>query len=602
MRLSTNTSAKVCKSFIQKIMKKYTNKITTSEYIIERLIYKNINTAFGYNGGAALPLFDAISKNDNFNMIFNRHEQSSGHCAESYAKITNNIGVLITTSGPGFTNVVTPLQDAYSDGIPLLCISCQVSSKVLGTDAFQESDTTGISKACVKDNYQVKSITDFPNIFEYLINLPEEPRKGPVHIDICKDILIQPIREGDLDYKTTTTTAPTTTTTTRLINYPTFLNNQLNKVITKIDKSKKPVLVVGAGATNNYLKVREFVKKFNIPVTTTLHGLGIVDEKDPLSLKMVGMHGSYQANMAMDNADLIVGIGNRFDDRTVGKLSHFAETAKKNHGIIHIDDSLQQLSKVEKIIEPTLSINCSTKQVLEYLLKNSQPLKQDHKYNRDLWIKEINRWKAVFKLKTKSDELTSNYILSTLSKTLEKYNNNNYILTTGVGSHQMVTAQYFDHKLPNSLLTSGSLGTMGVGLPFAIGAQIAKPDATVILIDGDGSFTMSMNEIASIIEYDLPIKLFVINDKKLQMVDYWQELLYDDNKVGSNFKYTPEFHKVAKAFNIKNLVCNKKQDVTKTIKAALTHNGPVLVDFIIDKSYCLPFVPPQTPLNEMILE
>ena len=352
--------------------------------------------------------------------------------------------------------------------------------------------------------------------------------------------------------------------------------SDFNILLSKINKSKKPVLIVGAGATDDYLKVREFVKNYNIPVTTTLHGLGIVDETDKLSLKMLGMHGSYQANMAIDNADLIIGMGNRFDDRTVGKLSAFATNARQNYGIVHIDDSIKQLSKVKNIIEPNLSINCSSEKILDYL--NNAKFKVNL---RQSWLKQIYEWKNVFKLKIKGNEFTSNYILSTLSKILK--DKEDYILTTGVGSHQMVTAQYFDHRLPNRLLTSGSLGTMGVGLPFAIGAQIAEPQTTVIMIDGDGSFTMSMNEIASIIEYELPIKIFIMNDRKLQMVDYWQELLFDNNKVGSNFKYTPEFHKVAESFNIKNYVCDSNDMVKSTIEDAIAHDGPVLVNFMIDK-------------------
>ena len=591
--------------FIKFISKKYT-RITVSEYIIERLIYKKVNTAFGYNGGAALPLFDTISKNPNFNMIFNRHEQSSGHCAESYSKITNNLGVLITTSGPGFTNVITPLQDAYSDGIPLLCISCQVSSQVLGTDAFQECNTTSISKGCVKKNYQIESTKYFPNIFEYMINIAESSRKGPVHIDICKDVLIKNVNlHEQLDEKENLslpfkkkrlfTLAPDSLVNIKN-NIELFDLNKFNELQNKIKKSKKPVLIVGNGATSDYLKVRDFCNKYKIPATTTLHGLGIIDEKSNLSLKMLGMHGSYQANMAIQNADLIIGIGNRYDDRTIGKISEFAPEARKNNGIVHIDNSYDQIIKVDKIVNPDLSITCSSEKILDYL--NTAHI--DNNINRKSWFQEINKWKMQFSLRTNHDELTSNYIISTLSNILK--DKEDYILTTGVGSHQMVTALYFNHKYPNRLLTSGSLGTMGVGLPFAIGAQIAKPDSTVILIDGDGSFTMSMNEIASIVEYNLPIKIFIMNDKKLQMVDYWQELLYDDNKVGSNFKYTPEFDKIAETFNIMNCSCNNTMAVEYIIEDALNYDGPVLVNFMIDKSYCLPFVPPGTALDKMICE
>jgi acetolactate synthase I/II/III large subunit len=600
----------IANKFLSHIKNKYKNNVSVSNYIIERLIDKNINTAFGYNGGAALPLFDAISKNKNFNMIFNRHEQSSGHCAESYSKMTNNIGVVITTSGPGFTNVITPLQDAYSDGIPLLCISCQVSSNVLNTDAFQESNTIGISKSCVKNNYQIKNANDLPIILEYMIDLSEAPRKGPVHLDICKDILIQPINLKNIEeiyiMKRTNEIIVHKAHKAHKVNTAIPCTNNLKNIDDenfkdleiKIKNSKKPVLLVGAGATNNYLQVREFIKKYNIPATTTLHGLGIIDETTDLALKMIGMHGSYQANMAIQNADLIIGMGNRFDDRTIGKLTEFAPQARKNKGIVHIDNSYKQITKIKNLIKPDLSIHCSTSEILNYLNKEGVSPFNSEQEVRTKWLNSINKWRKSFKLSNNKNELTSNYIISTLSNILK--DKEDYILTTGVGSHQMVTAQYFNHRLPNKLLTSGSLGTMGVGLPFAIGAQIARPTSTVILIDGDGSFTMSMNEIASIIEYKLPIKIFIMNDKKLQMVDYWQELLYDNNKTGSKFKYTPEFDKIADTFNIMNYKCDNKIVVKSIIEDAINHDGPVLVNFMIDKSYCLPFVPPNTALNEMI--
>ena len=590
----------ICNTFINKLRTKYINHITISNYIIERLLYKNINKAFGYNGGAALPLFDAISKSNKFEMIFNRHEQSSGHCAEAYSKITNNIGTVITTSGPGFTNVITPLQDAYSDSIPLLCISCQVSSKVLGTHAFQESNTIGISKACVKWNYQIKGkwgLENFPMLLEHALNVCEQPRKGPVHLDICKDLLIGTIRLDTIKNKRYISTS-LTKSEIKLKELKIKIKNletkrKFKELEFKIKNSKKPVLIAGAGAINDYKELRKFIEKYNIPTTTTLHGLGTINEESPLALKMLGMHGSYEANMVIQNADLIIGLGNRYDDRTIGKLDEFAPEARKNGGIIHIDNSYNQILKVESILKPNLSIHCSSSEVLNYL---------NNCTTRDImradWFNSINKWRKVFRL-NRSNELTSNYVISTLSKILK--DTSNYILTTGVGSHQMVTAQYFTHRFPNKLLTSGSLGTMGVGLPFAIGAQIAKPDSKVILIDGDGSFTMSINEIASIKEYNLPIKIFIMNDKKLQMVDYWQELLYDNNKTGSQFKYTPEFDKIADTFKIKNYICDSKASVYGILEEVIEYPGPVLVNFMIDKSYCLPFVPPETALNKMVM-
>ena len=574
---------KVCKSFIERISEKYNNKINTSQYIIELLLEKKINKAFGNNGGAALPFFDFIYKFNDFEVIINRHEQASGHCAQAYSKITNNLGVLITTSGPGFTNVITPLQDAYCDGIPLLCISGQVPTTALGTDAFQECDAVGISKSCVKENYQIISTENFPNILEYFINLAETPRFGPVHLDICKDVFNKEINLDEIVYKSED-----------IIIDNSVLNKDINRMLLKLRGAKKPVAIFGTGAKNSYEKCRKFVEKYNIPAATTLHGLGIIDEKSKYSLKMIGMHGSYYGNKALEEADLIIGFGNRFDDRTVGKLSEFGKNARDNFGIIHIDDSNNQIHKVKDVIKPDLSINCDCEYVLDYTNKYNEG-----GFNRSDWFSQIIQWKKEFKF-TKNETLTGNLIMGKLSKKLQ--NNDKYILTTGVGSHQMVAAQYFQHKYPNRFLTSGSLGTMGVGLPFAMGAQIAKPDHKVILIDGDGSFTMSLNDMASIIEYNLPIKMFVFNDAKLKMVNLWQELFYEKRIIGSEFNYTPEFDKISESYGIKSFVCDNKADVEDIIDKSLDYNGPVLVNFKIDTSYCLPFVPPNTRLGDMIVE
>ena len=605
-KLSNRLLSGINYGFILKIQEKYNNKITVSEYITERLIEKKITKAFGYNGGAALPFFDSISLNSKFNVIFNRHEQNSGHSAQSYGKITNNIGVVITTSGPGFTNVITPLQDSYSDGIPLLCISSQVNSYSLGTDAFQECDATSITKSCVKDNFLVKNTEYFPNILEYMLNLSESPRSGPVHLDICKDVFTQNVnlkniifKMYDHDHTDKISLGPSNYDELSYLEYIyniTHDYDNYNLLHNKIMNSSKPVIIAGAGAIKDYKNVREFSKLYNIPVATTLHGLGIMDEYDDLSLKMIGMHGSYQANMAIENSDLIIGIGNRFDDRTIGNKINFANTAKKGQGLIHIDNSIDQIKKVKSFIEPTMSIKTTTCKLLEYLICKFD---KENIICRSKWNKQIQTWKGSFHLKH-DDILTSNQIIEYLSNKLK--DRDNYILTTGVGSHQMVCAQYFNHQLPNKLITSGSLGTMGVGLPFAIGAQIASPKSDIILIDGDGSFTMNSNEIATIKEYNLPIKIFIMNDSKLKMVDLWQELFYKNRKVGSNFKYTPEFDKLGDAYGIKNYICKNKNDIERIIDESLEYNGPVIVNFKIKESYCLPFVPPNMKLSEMITE
>ena len=602
---STITSEKlfsVNKKFINDISKKYNNNINVAQYIVERLKYQGINSAFGYNGGAALPFFNIISKYDDFNLYFNRHEQYSGHAAQSYGKVTGNLGVVITTSGPGFTNVITPLQDAYSDGHSLLCISSQVNSFALGTDAFQECNATSITKSCVKDNYLVKEEGNFPNILEYMINLSMLQRKGPVHLDICKDVFTKKINMNKIyTYsKDDDAFASILVTFEKFYNYYETIdeiNSKFENVFEKLSKSTSPLLIVGAGGIEKYKEIRMMVKKYNIPVATTLHGLGVIDEYDNLSLKMLGMHGSYQANKAVMNADLIIGLGNRFDDRTVGLKGDFGNYARKNYGIIHIDNCKKQIYKVKKFISPDISINCDVGEFVDYM--NAQNT-ENINYKKKVWISKIKKWKNDFKLIEDSSKLSSNMIISYLSEKLK--DNSNYIITTGVGSHQMVTAQYFNHQYPNRLFTSGSLGTMGVGLPFAIGVQIAEPEKQVILIDGDGSFTMSSNEIATIREYNLPIKIFVMNDSKLKMVDLWQDLFYEKRKVGSNFNYTPDFDSLGQAYGIKSYTCDNVKYYSDVIDNMLKYNGPVIGNFKIDNSFCLPFVPPNKKLDEMVTE
>lgn len=589
-KISSEKLFKVNKNFINIISKKYNKNINVGEYIVERLKYQGVNTAFGYNGGAALPFFDIISKDKEFKLYFNRHEQYSGHAAQAYGKITNNLGVVITTSGPGFTNVVTPLQDAYSDGYSLLCISCQVNSFVLGSDAFQECNATSITKSLVKENNLVTDEKKLPNLLEYMINLSCLSRKGPVHLDICKDVFTKKINVQQID-----TYNDYNKSNSCIMQDNDDLVLQFEKVFEKLVKSERPVLIVGSGGIESHEKIRNMVKKYNIPVTTTLHGLGVIDEYDNLSLKMLGMHGSYQANKAVMNADLIIGLGNRFDDRTVGLKEHFGKNARNNYGIIHIDNSKKQLYKVNKYIDTDISINCDVEDFVNYM--NNQNIKNMN-YKRKYWISNIRKWKEEFNLKEDNNKLSSNFIIKYLSYKLK--NNDNYIITTGVGSHQMVVAQYFNHQYPNRLLTSGSLGTMGVGLPFAIGAQIAKRDKEVILIDGDGSFTMSSNEIATIREYNIPIKVFIMNDSKLKMVDLWQDLFYEKRKVGSNYKYTPEFNKIGEAYGLETFKCDNVINCCKVIDSIIEYKGPVIGNFIIDNSYCLPFVPPNKKLDEMV--
>lgn len=572
--------------FLSGLKKTHDDKIQVGDYIIKRLVHEEINTGFGYNGGAILPLFDQIENQEEFKIFINRHEQYCGHCAESYAKNTGKIGVFVTTSGPGLTNAITPLQDALSDGIPILCISGQVNSKTLGTDAFQECDATSITKPCVKKSYQIKNTENFIEKFEELLCICNLPRKGPVHLDVCKDIFTEYISlNSEFSYEKYNLEDK--------INFDELYSYKCDILKNKIIHAEKPILILGNGALQSSDNIRILIEKYHIPTVTTLHGLGIVDELTKFSLGMIGMHGSYTANKAIVEADLIVGIGNRFDDRTVGNLQTYGKNARKNFGIVHIDNSETQIQKVNTILKPELSILADSDNIVEYLV-NSNDVSYSNKIK---WIDKLTQYKDVYK--PKFTKLSSNYIISRLSKILE--NRNDYKISTGVGAHQMVFAQYFSHRYPNKILSSGSLGTMGVGLPFSIGAQIADPTCLSILIDGDGSFSMSINELATITEYNLPIKIFIMNDQKLGMVDMWQNIFYDKRKIGSNFKFTPKFHEIATTYGIKSYLCNSASSVDDILEKSIKYKGSVLVNFMIEESKSVPFVPNNVSLDKMIL-
>lgn len=776
------------------------NMLTGSEYISNYLQknYPNSNTIFTYPGGANLKLLDTLSKNNHFKLIFNRHEQFVGHSAEGYAKSSDKIGIAITTSGPGITNMITPLQDALSDSIPMICISAQVSSKVLGTNAFQEVDAIGLTKSCTKWNYLVDKIEKLPNALDLAFYHALLNKKGPVHLDICSDVLSDDITEkdniikidniltgitkretkignnknylavkindnlpdkslltinkeinrvpfniklstffpnfktnlykrnkfnaceielnlqakpfiNDIDFKSRCIDnrltlqmqvnkqkdmLDTYTTINKLGIYnktkdynfnindnlqgkivqdyitlksindnsgkiqkynatefelnlnleplnilkPIFINQdspdkinlkgsfvhnkigvktldnvtnnpiyncksniplkkyyQVQKIALLLNNAKSPVIIVGKGAIDSYKEIRKLSKTFSIPVATTLHGLGIIDEDEDLSLKMLGMHGTAYANIAIQQADVIIGIGYRFDDRTIGNPFKYAPKARKNNGIIHIDINSNNIDIVKKTVSPDISLELDCKTFIEEI----NPLLYEIKLNRKMWKDKIVKLKEKYQLTYKlTDNLKIPDVIKELSNQVK--DNSNFIITTGVGNHQMMTAQYFTWKYPKQMISSGSLGTMGVGLPFAIGSKFANQDKTVICIDGDGSFMMSIQELATIREYNIPIKILIMNDNSLQMVTTWQEMFYDNNIVGTK-PNNPKFKEVARSFGIKSIYCNSKYNLNAIIRYILAYNGPILCEFNIEPDICTPFVKPGNALDDMIL-
>ena len=542
---------------------------------------KNVKHIFGYSGGANLPLLNELYGSD-IEFIVNRNEQCGGHSATGYAKIKNEPGVIVTTSGPGVTNLITPLQDAKNDGIPLFVLTGQVPTNAIGTDAFQESDAISLTKTCTKWNYQLKH-GDTIDILEDAWNIATSNRCGPVHIDIPKDVQLLPSRSHKFDVENDIWCDP-------------LYHINIEHIKKLLSSSKKPVIIAGKGCNEETDILKKISEKYKIPVTSTLHGMGSFDETSPLSLKMLGMHGSVYANFAVQESDLIIGIGCRFDDRITGNLNGFAPNAT----IIHVDNDIKQSNFVNKQLKKSkckkvLPVQTNAKNFLETLLYT------DIKLDTKNWLKQIKKWKKKYPFHWKN---TNNIKNQDFLSTLDNYMLNNDLhhdsyFTTGVGNHQMMSAQFITWRHP-SILTSGSLGVMGVGLPYAIGAQIAKPDKNIILIDGDGSFNMTLNDLATVYELNLPIKMFVFNDQRLQMVHVWQDLFFDQNYLATSMT-NPDYCMIAEAHGIPSLTCDKKEDMESIIDLAFQEDGPILINILTEPDYCFPLVAPGKNLDEMIL-
>lgn len=590
------------------------NTITVAEAIYYKLINQNIKHVFGYSGGALLPLLDKFYNSNDIKFIKNSNEQCSGYVSEGYSKSLNlkTPGIILTTSGPGLTNIITPLQNAYSDGSPLIAISAQVPKLAIGTDAFQECDAIKLTKYCTKWNYQINHKDEVNDVLNKAFLVCMEPRKGPVHIDIPKDILldilyiknkIQFTKSGIYYNK-------------NKVDYKIQNNNNINydNLYRLINISTKPIIIAGQGCNNIKNELYNFATYYNIPVTTTLHGMGCFDENNKLSLEMLGMHGNPVANYAVQNADLIIAIGTRFDDRTTGNINYYANNAIKaginnKGGIFHIDSSINQIEKVKKLFYK------NNKDIDKYLYSineessiffkkyNYMNKKTNIPCNTNNWLYEINKYKNKNKYYyNENDNLKGPDVIKCIDKTLDelKINKNNVIFTTGVGNHQMWTSQYIKWTEPNKLITSGSLGTMGVGVPFAIGCKLANPNNMVICIDGDSSFTMTLTELQTILENDLNIKIAILNDKRQQMVYTWQKLFHDERYIATE-NINPDFESIGKAYNITTISCNYKKDLNKTIKKFIEYDKSIIGIFNIEPEMCFPLVAPGKALDNMIL-
>ncbi len=577
-----------------------------SKLIFDFLLKKNIKHVFGYSGGAILPVLNELNNNTNkLRFIKNSTEQCSGYVAEGYSKSLNKTqpGIIISTSGPGVTNLITPLQDAYNDGIPLIAITGQVPTDAIGTDAFQECDAIELTRPCTKWNKQVSEDDDICVILDIAYNISMSARKGPVHIDIPKNIMNNIIEEEYLDnyyifgesYEKINN-----------INNPFNLKNHLYTILSKLDKSQKPIIIAGQGCNHLTDELKHFVNKTKIPITTTLHGVGCYNENNKLSLEWLGMHGNPAANYAVQEADLIIAIGTRFDDRTTGNLRRYAINAINGNGIIHIDSSMAQIIKVRKLFskyyENTnkfyMSINTDTKYLLNELNQNSiDPV-------NIVWLRRIEYLKEQFKYNYDECELTLKGpdVIKSLNRYLTKNDmKKNTLITTGVGNHQMWTSQYIKWEYPNRLITSGSLGTMGVGVPFAIGSKLANPNETVICIDGDSSFNMTSNELQTILENKIDVKIIILNDNRQQMVYTWQKLFHNNNIIGTENK-NPNYKLLAESYGLDTIICDNKSTVDISIKKIMTNKNSVIGIFNIEPEMCYPLVPPGKALDNMIID
>lgn len=565
-------------------------RFSGANILYNKLIEKKVTDVFLYSGGAIMPLVDCFYKGI-INYYVNSHEQNCGHAATGYAKSTNKTGVCIVTSGPGLTNMITPMLDATNDSTPLIVFSGQVPLKSMGTNAFQECPAVDITKPITKWSYCIKDTNEIPYVIDEAFNIANNGKKGSVHIDLPKCILSNEYIYNNNNYKYNN----------YVVKNKSIDKEYIKKIANVINQSTKPVLYIGQGAKSSYLNIREIVKKGNIPITTTIHGMGIVDEEDNLSLEMLGMHGSVAANYSIQESDCIISIGTRFDDRTTGNIDKYAPNAikagKENRGgIIHCNINPKE---IDNIIEPHYKVQCDAETFTNELLKHIQ-------YKcRKIWLNEIYQWKIMnpFTYKRNINKIKTQDVIFELNNQLSNKNlYENTIISSGVGNHQMMAAQFIKWKYPNTFITSGSLGVMGVGLPYAIGCQIGNPNSLVIDIDGDGSFNHTLSDLKTIVEYNLPIKIIVLNDHNQSMVKIWEELFYDKRYTATSNNKNPKYHKLAKSYKIKSLYCKSKKKLEKTIHKLLTYKGPILANIITESDKCLPLVAPGKGLDEMILE
>ena len=563
-----------------------------AEIVFKCLEDQDVKNIFGYPGGAVLPIYDELKNHKSIKHILVRHEQGAGHAAEGYARSTGKPGVLLVTSGPGATNAVTALTDAYMDSVPIVCISGQVPTHLIGTDAFQECDTTGITRPCTKHNWLVKNIKDLPKIIHKAFEVATTGRPGPVLVDIPKDVQFQKTKY--------TIFKKQKKLNGKLHNL--FSQEDINELVKLMDKASKPIFYTGGGVVNSGPKASELLKELvhvtGFPITSTLQGLGSFPGNDSQFLGMLGMHGSYEANNAMHDCDLMINIGARFDDRITGKIDDFSPRSKKVH--IDIDPS-----SINKNVAVDLAVIGDVKIVLGKLVsllkQNGSDFANSNRQKITAWWNEIENWRK----KNSLSFVNSGKIIKpqfAVQRLYELTKAQDTFITTEVGQHQMWAAQHYKFDKPNRWMTSGGLGTMGFGLPAAIGVQVANPEKLVIDIAGEASVLMTMQEMSTAVQYELPIKIFILNNRYMGMVRQWQELLHEKNYSESYIAALPDFVKLAEAYGCVGIRANKPEELDRKIEQMLSINGPVIFDCVVDKAEnCYPMILSGKPHNQMLL-
>jgi acetolactate synthase I/II/III large subunit len=570
------------------------NLMTGAEIVFKVLEDQGVNHIFGYPGGAVLPIYDELKNHKKIKHILVRHEQGAGHAAEGYARSSGKPGVMLVTSGPGATNAVTALTDAYMDSVPLVCITGQVPTHLIGTDAFQECDTTGITRPCTKHNWLVKDVNKLSSIMHKAFEVATTGRPGPVLVDIPKDVQFKKgkyIKLKELKKNNSKIN----------INFN-GQDNHIEKAVELIKKSAKPILYTGGGVINSGPKatalLRELVSLTGFPITSTLQGLGAFPGNDNQFLGMLGMHGTYEANNAMHDCDLMINVGARFDDRITGKIDEFSPKSKKIH--IDIDPS-----SINKNVKVDLALVGDVKFILEKIIssikKNHPDFANSNKQKISRWWNQIKVWrnKNSLNYKNSNDIIKPQFAVQRLYELTKAQD---VFITTEVGQHQMWAAQHYKFDKPNRWMTSGGLGTMGYGLPAAIGVQIANPEKLVIDIAGEASVLMTMQEMSTAVQYKLPIKIFILNNQYMGMVRQWQELLHEKNYSESYTSALPDFVKLAEAYGCVGIRANKPEELDEKIVEMLSVNRPVIFDCVVDKiENCYPMIPSGKAHNQMLL-